>query len=604
MKSTAGALWRRSRVPLLLLLLLCVVKGAIVLSLADVFFYGEELEKGTAAKAMLDGLAVPHHQLAYHYYEGGGFVASHLAALFFSLVGECLLAHKLVALCFNAGILLVGWSLVRRLFGEVAALAFGVLFVLGPESYQKLSLIDLGIHFEASLFTLGVLALGARLLFGERPRSRDWVLLGLVTGFGIYYSYQVAIVAPWVGGVLLVLRRKEVFGAGGLLGLAGTLVGAAPLLVMAFLVGGEVLDIHGTSLRASGELSNSVLFREFLSSIFVHGSLGGRVGPLAWVLAFALALLVLLLARIEHGEPSPRRRAAYLLGYPALFLLVFLNSGFVVGEAIHYFYVLRLVPLWIVACVIVGGAFGRLIESPDRALRLAGVVGGGALLVIGVRATVETVLTGHPSTPRENLAILLRTKGYSYDQYFGKVFRHFDEDALGVLCLVEGFDEDAKAWVRADAATNLFLEAGGDLGGAYRRTRELLERSAPGPFEEYALGLGPLVVRALGWDASRALRWADAGPEPDRSLLLEALGRFGAGGHPLPARLAEEVGSGLALERPEPYLRGVGRRLYHGFRVDPWGAETFLAGVPAEARAALREGLEAERRWHTLRDRD
>ena len=105
----------------LLLLGLCLaVKALLVVFLADVFFYGEELEKGTAAKAMLDGLQVPHHQLAYHYYEGGGFVISHLKALAFLVVGESILAHKLVALLAVGLVFWAGWRLVRHHFGTRA----------------------------------------------------------------------------------------------------------------------------------------------------------------------------------------------------------------------------------------------------------------------------------------------------------------------------------------------------------------------------------------------------------------------------------------------------------------------------------------------------
>ena len=77
----------RSYLPWVALLLLA--RGVLVLSLGDAFFYGEELEKATAAKAMLDGLDLDHHHLAYHYYEGGGFVISHLKALAFFVFGEC-----------------------------------------------------------------------------------------------------------------------------------------------------------------------------------------------------------------------------------------------------------------------------------------------------------------------------------------------------------------------------------------------------------------------------------------------------------------------------------------------------------------------------------
>lgn len=47
----------------LLLVLLVVARGALVVSLADVFFCEEEGAKGEAAKALIDGLGIPRWQL-------------------------------------------------------------------------------------------------------------------------------------------------------------------------------------------------------------------------------------------------------------------------------------------------------------------------------------------------------------------------------------------------------------------------------------------------------------------------------------------------------------------------------------------------------------
>ncbi|MEE8467312.1 MAG: hypothetical protein V3T22_02595, partial [Planctomycetota bacterium] len=155
--------------------LLLLVKGAFILSLADVFFYGEELEKGAAAKAMLDGLAVAHHQLAYHYYEGGGFVISHLKALTFMVLGENLAAQKLAGLITCLAVFCAGWRLVAWHFGGGAARIFALLFIFAPMSVQKLVLLSLGIHFEAMLFGLlvldGTLRLVARDPAAGRPRA-------------------------------------------------------------------------------------------------------------------------------------------------------------------------------------------------------------------------------------------------------------------------------------------------------------------------------------------------------------------------------------------------------------------------------------------------
>src|SRR5690349_4928498 len=94
---------------------------ALVAAFADVFGYGEEAERACTAKAMLDGLGVPHYQLSYRYFEGGAFAFSHLEALAFLALGPTWLAAKLVALLFGAAILLAGWKLCDELGGRAAA---------------------------------------------------------------------------------------------------------------------------------------------------------------------------------------------------------------------------------------------------------------------------------------------------------------------------------------------------------------------------------------------------------------------------------------------------------------------------------------------------
>jgi len=254
-----------------LLALLLLTRTAFVAVLGDVFFYGDEFEKGAAARAMLGGLGevVGHHRLAYHYYEGGGFALSHLNALAFSALGPNLLALKVVALLFNAWILAAGYGLCRRAFGTRAAVIFGLLFILAPESMQKNSMLALGIHYQALLFVLLVLDLGGRILFDPRTPLRIWFGLGVASGFGTYFSYQCGLTVGFVGLALLLLRRRELFGTRGLAGLAGLGLGALPLLGMWLLVGSEVTDIHGTSLIGGFvPAERAALLGQFLASVF------------------------------------------------------------------------------------------------------------------------------------------------------------------------------------------------------------------------------------------------------------------------------------------------------------------------------------------------
>ena len=152
------------------LLALLLVRGLSILALAEVGLFGEELEKGAGAKAILDGLDVPYHELAFHYYEGGGFVVSHLKALLFALVGESLLAQRLAGLTTCVLVFAACWRLLDHHFGRRAARVGALLYLFGPECFQRYSLLSLGIHFEAMAFGVFVLDGGLRLAF-DRERE-------------------------------------------------------------------------------------------------------------------------------------------------------------------------------------------------------------------------------------------------------------------------------------------------------------------------------------------------------------------------------------------------------------------------------------------------
>ncbi|MFT7670133.1 MAG: hypothetical protein ACI8X5_002840 [Planctomycetota bacterium] len=590
----------------LLVLILVIVKSALVLSLSDIFFYGEELEKGVAAKAMIDGLDVPHHQLAYHYYEGGGFVISHCAAVAFMLVGQNLLAHKLVALSFQVASLLAGCFLTRRLFGRKAAVWFGLLFIFGPESYQKLSMISLGIHYEACLFLFLVMLLGGKLLFERENRVRYWFLLGLVTGMGLYFSYQVALAAVWVALLLILYRRRELLGVRGVAGVLGTALGALPLIVMYSLVGDAVFDIHGTSIAKTAEgPTNSVLFREFLASIFIDGDLGERLTPVAWTISFFAACGFLLWRAeplLQPREHSRKHATLYVLGYMVLFWIVYLFSGFVQGRAYHFSLVLRLVPLYAFGAVLIAASLGELSASELIGSRKLSFVLGALLIALGVRATISVLRTGRPFELAQNWSILTHQKGYSYDQYFAKVLPHFDGNREDKLRLIEGFDDPARELLRADAVKNLYgeellSEHGGEVLLAWSAARTEVANVAADDAErlaQYELGLGGLVIIGHGWSWDAALELGADLPPELRSATFEALGRFGGPGYPLPAAIDREVSRCSQIEGSQMYLRGIGRWAYTLHRRAPQGFEEVLEVYPGEVSGSMRQGFEAE----------
>lgn len=582
------------RALVLLVLLLGATRLWHVAALGDVFFYGEELEKGAAAKAILDALGVPHHQLAYHYYEGGGFLISHLNALAFLLVGESLLALKLVSLSWTVAVLVAGHRFVDRHFGRGAATVFGLSFVLAPEAFQKLSLLDLGIHFEALLFVTLVLDRTFRILFDDRPRRRDFVALGLAAGFGTWFSYQVAPVGAFAL-LALGLRRPRALLRGAPFGLLATALGALPLVWMGSRVGDEVLNIHGGALFGSG--SEPALERigrtvgAFAGSIL---DVGPRHlwAPIGLTLALGVALAR---GRALLGEPG-RARAAWLA--LVLFLVfevaVYLSSDFAVGRVEHYFQLNRTSLLWwalVVVCAPVLAALWTRRAPVGRPLVVA-------LVAAGAAASVAIGLDGRPRAPLANLAIVARTKGYAYPQYLAKIWGHLEGDDETKLRLLGRFQEPD-----ADGAAELRVALGMQLhdpARSFAELHELLRRVDPEHVDDYVAGLGTWLMRRHGLDPSVRLAHLPDYPAAFHGALVEAIARIGRGLQVTREHLLAEARIAWPAAHAERAARGFGERLRAWARLDPDRAADLLAAVDPSVRERLRRGYEAALRAHRL----
>ena len=547
---------------LLLILALVAARGALVLSLGDVFFYGDELEKGAAARAMLDGLGaeIGHHRLAYHYYEGGGFVVSHLDALAFLLVGANLLALKLVALLFDVLTLVAGGSLARRAFGARAAVLFGLLYVLAPASAQKNALLALGIHWQAVLFALVALDRGGRIaLEGDGSRS-NWLLLGLAGGFGTYFSYQVAPAFLFAGLAILVLRPRSLASRASLWGWGGLLAGLAPLCAMAARVGRGVFDIHGTSLFG-GEapaIDRWARVGEFLSSIYA-GRSPFDLAAVVLVPAVPLVGLLLLVRKGPDAERGARRWALFLATYAALFVALYLSSRFVVGAVHHYFLFHRLSQLWVVALLVAAGGLARAIERGGTARR-AGMALTAALALVGLRGTFGVVAHGSTVDLAGNWRVLTRTKGYRWDHYVDKVWDHLEGGGRDKVRALRRLRDADPTLVDTTLAVNLFGHEPMTLQDVQREAEEL-------GFDQ------PQAILALGamWrerypgelhERRAAVLANEAVDERLRPLVEESFGRFGLGFQVREDRWREELAIGLAHGFSDAYFRGLGYRLY------------------------------------------
>jgi hypothetical protein len=604
-------------------------RSLLLLSFADVFGYGEELQKACAGKAMLDGLAVPHYQLAYHYYEGGGFVISHLDALAFVFFGESIMAVKIVALAFGAAILAAGWGLVRRAGGLGAARIFALLFVLAPDSVQRNSLLTLGIHSHALLFMACILWATVRLAFERDLWPRTWLSWGISAGFGFYFSYQCSLTIAVSIAALVVCLRRDLVSRTTAWAFVGLAIGLAPLFWMIAHVHWAVLDIHGAGF-VDLKTDKLEVIRQFCLSVFSDRAWIDSLAVIGVAITPAIAL-----AALARGAARPVRFGARLvLANMALFLAAYVGSGFTVSAIYHYIVLQRLLPLWFLSILALALGASAALASQRLWLRGLACLCVAIPAISGAADLVRTVGEGAGGSWAEHFRELAHAKGYSYTGYLEKLAGHLDGSRAHKVEVMLGFREPEPTLLQSAIAVALY----GDGQTSIRAIGEELRSLGIHAQRGFWLGFGPLLAKqmkeepgdllnsALGADehimvedqidvAERVRRCADR-PAEERDLLIEAIGRWGQGDPVTQDRVLREGNLAIKAELPEAYFRGLGQRIYRAsgvagsrryfqIRSSPWSLDrehvhSILEKCPDPPAGILFDNYEAERAVHSL----
>ncbi len=591
--------------------LFVAARMALVLAFGDVFAYLEEFEKAAAGKAMLDGLALAHHQLAYHPYEGGGFVVSHLDALVFALAGPSVLSVKLVALLLGALLLAGGWGLCFRAAGPIAARVFAALYVLAPASMQQNSLLALGIHYHALIFVGALLWAVLAALDGGAQQRRVWLASGLIAGFGVFFSYQLGLtVLVALGAGVFVARRAG--SAVALRGLgwasAGAALGALPLWWMWVRTGRAVFDIHGTDVLST-KAPRAQLLGDFAESFFL-----GRQPHEALALALLCAAPFSALWAWRSGARA-RTFVALIAVHAALFCAAYLGLGFTIGRVVSYFMLQRLTPLWFfgllataVGCAALWNA-GGVRRRAGLALALSCALVGALDLVRLVRA----------AAPRDWLAharVLASTKGYAYPQYLQKLAPRLGLEREALARTFLDFEEEDRELLLDALSNTVWGDGSVELEQLEREASALGLAQHSADRRALLAAQGMALRNRWGGDiASRLERAAQTGD--DRAeFLAEAIGRFGGRYFPSFDAVRRELDQGVAATAPAAFFFGLGMRAwaargdasvraYPAPTPGPWcfdqrGPRALFEAQAPEVRAALFAGYEHARKLHTL----
>jgi hypothetical protein len=542
---------------------------------------------GNLAAVLASG--APGPPLWQHYDNAGGqqFVAL-LAAPLYAVFGSSYLVLKLVPMLLGLAALVLMWRLMAREFGLLAASVAAALYVVGPPTLTKYSLLASGNHFEHVFCALLLFTAFAAV---HRDGRRGWRLaaLGAAAGFSLWV-YPGALVTVLVFAALhCVLRAWR----GAVRDLpraaAGFLIGLMPLIVTNLAIGGRSLDYTTHSLRPGGEGLLARLGRNLatmLGELLPRAGGYEDLGPLraAWaehleLAAFVVAWLIVLGALLRgRGREWSRWRVAPLVLYLPVFLLVIGLGNWdfdAYGKPLEVGQFRYFVTHYVFAAMLIGVAVGWLAARGGGARRAAGALAGVALLPC---LNTLPIATPWPGTAGAGL----RYEGHHFPYYGMILVAHAPRDP-GTGGLVP--DDAAITHWLGELPPRYALDTWTGVAHFVAATR--VERRGAAAIESGELidlhtlldARPPAVQLAFARGLGSALRGLARGSPEERELLRSQLARLEREGHPLAPALVE----GLCLEHEYTLARDTADRLEKSFALADL--------VPGGLAFAYRRGL-------------
>lgn len=546
--------------------------------------------------------------MQYRTYCGGCTVQAVAGLPLLAALGRGWLVWKLVPVAVSVACLAMGWRLLRPRVGLWAAVAFLLLLLLAPRTWQALSVVAWANHYEAGVWAL----LPALLLAGGGARWRA-ALAGLALGFGVYLSFSGAFAVLGLGAWLALQRRWR-----DLLLVAACLpLGLLPWLAQWTLAAQHpfhTIYAEGESLpllsRVPGKLATVLAPRQLQHLLGLPEDPAGLLLGMGtavsavisglivahWRSPTGLLALCLLLAWLgvyslvgfsvrappwpELPWPGSLRYAA--AAYPALFLLLAAGSGLLWGEGRRGLAVLLL------AAPLTSGLLGRVEvlrgASPDAALLRVDAVDWE---VVRAQLSYAVPLEVHRACERLD-SRCREVHAYALGRADGEAVIHGGDP---------GHQATARAyrayWSGLAGSLHVGLTAGepGSLG-VLDEAGGLLATLEPSPAEAAA------ALRDLAWlRLHQHPSWRQAespeelgatdGSEAARAAAWWALGRLQGQREAVfitPAAVTWRLGDAVPPDAAEGFGHGLGERW------GPLDAPPPVEGLPPSLEAPLRRG--------------
>lgn len=230
--------------------------------LSERWVLAEELHKGNIAHEVLAGPVLP--LLDYHHVPnaGGTLVVGLGAVPFFAVLGETLLAVRLVPILFDLATVLFFVLVLERLAGRRAAWIGGTLLAIATPGYALIAVTSEGSHTENNAPTFACVLLWLLLRTDAAgPASRAprrlgiAFALGVVAGFALYFGYMVAIALAALAVVEFACDRRCFLRPSFAAFVPGLLLGLAPWFAYNARNGFEGTKLYGASPERLFEVS-------------------------------------------------------------------------------------------------------------------------------------------------------------------------------------------------------------------------------------------------------------------------------------------------------------------------------------------------------------
>lgn len=353
-------------------------------------FRGEEIYIGSFAWALREGMPLDPAQLPVIVHLRGSVFFGLLALPLTLVFGPSLVVLRTVAVLWGAAAGGCFTAILGRVEGRRAALVGAFVYALLPPAFQMLDVLAMGSHVDTLLPILASLAV---FVGGGSPLGwRRAGVLGLVTGFGLLFSYQhavvvIALLLTWLARDPWFWRRWDA--AAFLVG-AGALAAPIPFLSRSTTLVNKSMGDHLLPEGVAGVLPKFARTAgEDLRLSWLFEENGGAWAGWLFLAASVLAL-VALVPRLLRREPL----AVFCFLYPLGVLGAHAISDFelnllVTKNGIGSRYLLPALPF--VAAWSILAAEGR-----RRISRASGLVLPACLIVAGAAGYVALLDVGTP----------------------------------------------------------------------------------------------------------------------------------------------------------------------------------------------------------------